>query len=226
MRGISQYNMPGIRAVIFDLDGTLIDSERITLKAYLEAGGELGYPVTEEIMLGLIGLDSRSSEQRLIEHLGPSFSYKALRARAHEIRSRMGLELKAGAADMLQFVKDSGLRCGLATSTRIAYVEVILDALDLRKYFDTYVGGDQVARGKPAPEIYLRAASQLGIAPEDCVAFEDSEPGLRSAIAAGMCVIHVPDLRVLPLEVQGLAFAVEPSLVSAKVVLKKLLTKD
>lgn len=215
--------MSPITAVIFDLDGTLIDSERCTVLAYVAAGKELGLPVTEDLMHSLIGLDARTSERLVIEALGSQDAWLRLRDCGRRIREAYGLELKPGAQIMLEYLLEVKVPCAIATSTRAAYVEIILDKLSLRKYIKTFVGGDQVSRGKPDPEIYLSAAAALGRSAAECLVFEDSEPGMRSALAAGMPVIHVPDLRTLPAEVQNMALSVEASLVSAMPRLKELL---
>ncbi|MBN8550228.1 MAG: HAD family phosphatase [Deltaproteobacteria bacterium] len=215
--------MSALRAVIFDLDGTLIDSERRTLQAYVEAGRILGQDIGVDLMKSLIGRDARASQEILSKALRAGVTYEELCLRAREIQKSMPLDLKPGALEILQFVKDSGRGCGLATSTHVRHLEVILDSLELRRFFDVYVCGDQVTQGKPAPEIYLHAASKLAVAAHECVALEDSGPGMQAALAAGMRVIHIPDMLVLPEELQNRAHSVEPSLLEARATLELLL---
>ena len=135
---------------------------------------------------------------------------------------RRGIELKPGLIEMLDFVEQQRLTAALATSSEAEYADLTLRRSGLLDRFAVVVSGDRVTRGKPAPDIYLEAARQLAVSPADCVAFEDSEAGIRAVAAAGMMGILVPD-RPPSLEARRVAFRVAPTLQEARVVLASLL---
>jgi HAD superfamily hydrolase (TIGR01509 family) len=123
-----------------------------------------------------------------------------------------GVPVKEGVAELLAWCAEQGRPCAVATSTRTAKAEYKLASTNLRSYFRVVIGGDQVERGKPAPDIYLRAAAALGVVATVCGVFEDSEPGVRAAHAAGAQVVWVPDLAPVDVATQGLVAARADSL--------------
>jgi len=202
-------------AFMFDMDGLLFDTERLSRHALHAAADELGVPLAEDAFLELIGRRMGDIQHRLAARVGGA----ALAARLLECSEKhyqalidQGVPVKEGVADLLAWLDAHGRPCAVATSTRTVKAEHKLAAAGLRKYFHTVVGGDQVEHGKPAPDIYLRAAAGLGVAAKDCGVFEDSEPGLRAAHAAGARVVWVPDLAPVDAVTQKLATARADSL--------------
>ena len=122
---------------------------------------------------------------------------------------------KPGAQEILSYLKDQGSKLALATSSKVPRAEIILTNNHLRDFFNELTFSHEVKHGKPAPDIFLKAASKLGEKPGECVVFEDSEAGVRAAHAAGIPVICIPDLKQPSDEVRALAWRIEPSLLSA-----------
>jgi HAD superfamily hydrolase (TIGR01509 family) len=180
-------------AVIFDLDGTLVDSERLTQAAGIEAFGELGVRVDPAFLHGLIGKDDATGA-RLIRAAFPEVDIAAFDAAwlaAVDRHMARDLPLKPGARDLLARIAQP---MALATSSTRRQADRKLARTGLGVHFRHVVTFDDVTRPKPAPEPYLLAAARLGVPPARCLAFEDSEPGAMSAHAAGMTVVQVPDL--------------------------------
>lgn len=186
-------------AAIFDMDGLLLDSERPIRDAWLLAARETGVALSEAAYLTVVGTNEADSKAVLCELLGDERSYELVRVRAdvlvreHEIR--VGYAAKAGASEILSLLGARGIACGVASSTRRAEVRRRLDAAGLAGYFRSISGGDEVTRGKPNPDLFLLAADRLGVEPDVCLVFEDSEAGATGALAAGMSVVMVPDLK-------------------------------
>ncbi|HJV63268.1 MAG TPA: HAD family phosphatase [Albitalea sp.] len=186
------------RAAIFDMDGLLLDSERPVRSAWLRAIGEAGVALDEARYLQLVGRNEADSRRMLETWLGPACSYDAARARAaallDEALGADGYAVKAGVVALLDTLRSRGVPCAVASSTHREEVEARLRQAGLADFFDGFNGGDEVARGKPHPDLFLLAARRLQHAPDHCLVFEDSEHGARGAIAAGMSVVIVPDL--------------------------------
>ena len=180
-------------AVIFDLDGTLIDSESLTQAAGIEAFAGLGVTVTPDFLHGLIGIDDRTGAG-IIRARYPDLDTDAFaQAWTDGVRRRWkhGLPLKAGSLELLALI---GQPKAIATSSTRLQADQKLALTGLGIHFAHVVTVDDVAAPKPAPEAFLRAAALLGVDPARCVAFEDSETGARAAHAAGMTVVQVPDI--------------------------------
>lgn len=185
-------------AIIFDLDGTLIDSESVAVATGLQVFAQHGHAVSETLFHSLIGVDGEGSNAILRAALGPEARIEALRAdwqaayRAHV--DHAGVPLRPGAADLLAQLTSLGHRLAIATSSRRRGAEWKLGRAGLLDHFTTLVTRDCVTQAKPHPEPFLLAASRLGVPPGRCLAFEDSDIGARSAMAAGMTVVQVPDV--------------------------------
>jgi HAD superfamily hydrolase (TIGR01509 family) len=191
--------LPRFRAAVFDMDGLLLDSERPVRDAWLRATREFGAPIAEPDYLQLVGRNEADSRRWLEAHLGAVCSYDAARARAaallEDALGITGYAVKAGVRDVLTALRERAVPCVVASSTHRAEVELRLRQAGLAPFFAGFNGGDEVVHGKPHPDLFLLAAQRLGHAPADCLVFEDSEPGARAAIAAGMSLVIVPDLR-------------------------------
>jgi len=183
------------RAVIFDLDGVLVDSEpgyAIALNRVLERAG--AEPLTEDESRGLIGTtveDTWNAIKEMRSLTKPFEYYVGIYSPTLIEIFRAGLELQPGAMDVVQAVRDKGLPLGLATSSRREWVDVKLKVVGVNSMFDAVVTGDEVQKGKPSPEIYLSVARLLDVPPAECLAIEDSPSGVASAVTAGMYTVAV-----------------------------------
>lgn len=185
-------------AVIFDLDGTLVASERTAHDTALAVFAEQGHPVTSEVLLSMIGHDEASSERLLRAALGPDAPLAplqlAVRARVRARFSAEGVPLRPGARALVELLAAQGMAMAVATSSRQESAEWKLVRAGIRQHFATVVALEDVTQAKPAPEPFLLAAARLGVDPARCLAFEDSETGTAAARAAGMTVVQVPDM--------------------------------
>ncbi|WP_373281130.1 HAD family hydrolase [Nocardia araoensis] len=186
-----------LAGVLWDMDGTLLDSEKLWDVAVRELAREHGHEMTDAIRHALIGASGPNALRIMFTGLGIEPTPDSLRA-AGEFLERRVTELmtgpipwRPGAKDALAMVRAAGLASALVTNTKRSLTEFGLDTLG-RDFFDVSVCGDEVAHGKPEPDVYLRAAALLGLDPEHCVAIEDSPTGARAAQAAGCALLVVP----------------------------------
>jgi HAD superfamily hydrolase (TIGR01509 family) len=199
-------------AVVFDLDGTLIDSEALVREAHFAACNKLGYAMSEAQFLSLVGLHREANDVQLKRFYGDDFPLDDFIAatRAH-VGERVA-PLKPGAVDLMDTLDDMALPYGLATSSRRPWVDRHFAAHNLAHRFRAVVTRLDCTEGKPHPEPYLKAAAALGAAPEFTLALEDSHAGVRSACAAGCMTLMIPDLLQADAEMRGLALYIAPSL--------------
>ena len=207
------------KAAIFDMDGLLIDSERAISQAWIEGARALGFKLEMADFVRVIGTAAQQSTAMLIEIMGSEAAMRATAAKANALLPQAGggpvFPLKTGALPLLEALRDAGIPCGVASSSSVAEIRHRLGHVDVLKYFRCIAGGDEVTHGKPDPALYLLAAARLDVAPEDCIAFEDSENGARAAQAAGVRVVIVPDLKQPPADVAARAHGVMVSLAEA-----------
>lgn len=189
-----------IFSAIFDMDGTMFDTERLRFKTLKQASSEIfGTPLSEETLIGSLGLSAKKAEALAKANHGEDFPYAEIRQRADELELAFvrnhGVPIKAGLLEVLERLRKYGLTMAVATSSRRAIAEEYLINANVLKYFDITVCGDEVSHGKPHPEIFLKAASALNCLPGSCLMFEDSENGLLSAIRAEGQPILIEDIK-------------------------------
>lgn len=187
-----------MKAVVFDMDGVLFDTEVLCMKSWMAVAERNGLQGMEEVFPQCIGLNSNDSRNIVMKAYGEDFDYPGFREQAaawqKEYLEKNGLPIKPGLEEILGWLKTSGLGVGLASSTRSSSVFAHLEQAGIRDCFATVVTGDMVEHSKPRPDIYLLACRELGVSPQEAYAIEDSPNGIRSAYAAGMHTVMVPDM--------------------------------
>jgi HAD superfamily hydrolase (TIGR01509 family) len=202
-------------AVVFDMDGLLFDTEVIYRDAMIASALRLGLEMTDQVFLPMIGLPAEASRAHLINHYGNNFDVDTFWVESANDFHRLitGRQfLKAGVVELLGHLDRCGLRTAIATSSRHQDVQRNLATHDLSERFHVVVAHGDYVRGKPNPDPYLMAAEQLGKAPEACLALEDSFNGIRSASAAGMMTVMVPDLIAPTDEIRRLCLRIAKNL--------------
>lgn len=215
-----------IKALVFDMDGLLFDSERVVQKSWEKAGEKLGYPGIGQHIYNTLGFNVVRRTEYFRQVFGETFPMEEFnemtRKIFQEIKEMEGVPLKPGVKEILDFGKGRGWRMAVATSSRREYSLELLKTGGILHYFDTVLCGDMVTKAKPDPEIYEKACSLLHVLPEEAVALEDSPNGIRAAFAAGMCPVMVPDLVEPNEEIKKLYQIKVKTLLEAKEELKKL----
>lgn len=203
------------QAVIFDMDGTLLDTESVFRAIVFEVCLELGFEMTDAVHISMVGGSHERTNQLLLDAYGAHFPYALFDERCRAImreRSHAGVPVKRGAREFITELHQRGIPTAVATSSRQAHAEHHLMMAELYELFDTVVTRDDVDNPKPHPEPYLLAASRLGIDPIHCLALEDSHTGVQAAHAAGMQTVMVPDLVHPNEDIRALGIAVMESL--------------
>ena len=187
-----------VKAVIFDLDGTLTDTEKYYQTAWPKALEHFGYTMEKEKALELRSLGRPFAPAKFKEWYGEDFDYLKVReyrkGLVEEMISRTGIELKPGAKEILTWLRENSILTSLATANDYERTERYLKKIGLFEYFDKIICANMVEQGKPAPDIYAYACKQLGHSPDRTFAVEDSPNGVTSAYRAGCKVIMIPDL--------------------------------
>ena len=204
------------KAVVFDMDGVLFDTERLCQDSWIEVANRRGLPDMEIIFPKCIGRNANDSRQIVLEAYGADFDYEVFRREASDwfwkYLEENGLPVKEGVRELLNWLKEQGWRIGLASSTRRSSVISHLEQAGIKDFFEEIITGDMVEHSKPLPDIYLLACRKLMVDPAETYAIEDSPNGIRSAYRAGMKPIMVPDLLSPDGEMEQLSTCIFPGL--------------
>ncbi|MBY8038374.1 HAD family hydrolase [Vibrio fluvialis] len=204
------------QAAIFDMDGLLLDTERVCLEIFEQACHAVGVPFLRDLYLSVIGRNAAGIEASLRAGYGPDLDYPVLhnewRTRYNTVVKHQPIPVKQGVIELLQWLKAHQIPTAVATSSQREVASVKLRLAGIDHYFDSFATGCEVSQGKPHPEIFLLAANRLNVEPEHCLAFEDSNNGVKSAMAAKMITYQIPDLVTPSDDVLALGHSIRPSL--------------
>lgn len=208
-----------IKGAVFDMDGLMIDTEKLYLLYWKKAAADFGYDMKDEHVFAIRSLARKYSIPKLKSFFGEDFPTEEVRARRTELINahveKNGIELKKGLFELLNWLREHGIKLAVATATPRERAVLYLTKIGAFDMFDAIICGDMIANGKPDPDIYLTAARELGIPPEQCAAFEDSPNGIKAAHAAGCHAIMIPDMTPPDEEITPLLSAVYPDLAQA-----------
>lgn len=188
-----------ITAVIFDMDGLMIDSERFTFEGYKHVLAKHNLTLSLEAYKTLLGKPVKAVYELFHKDYGDDFdveeTIKAVHQYMADLFENEGVPLKEGLIELLKYLKENDYKTIVATSSQRHRVDHILELSGLQKYFDDSICGDEVTKGKPDPEVFLKSCQKLGITPDEALVLEDSESGINAAYSAGIKVICIPDLK-------------------------------
>lgn len=186
-----------IKAILFDMDGTVLDTEPLSKMAWSTVLADNGYTFTDKMFYEHTGLNPASTEKLYKSYLGKDFPYYEMRAKVHlfreEYRNKHGIAVKKGFHQLSDFLRQNNIKSVIATSTPRKEAEHYLEIAKIREHFDYIIGGDEITDGKPAPEIYLKAAKLAKASTDECIAVEDSTNGILSAVNAGIKCVYIHD---------------------------------
>jgi HAD superfamily hydrolase (TIGR01509 family) len=204
------------QAAIFDMDGLLLDSERVCMQAFRETCKFLSLPMLEDVYLSIIGSNSSSIRRIILNGYGADLDYETLNTewmrRYHLVVQYQAVPLKKGVIELLNWLKSQSIPIAVATSSPYQIATTKLKFAGLLDYFEHLSTGCEVSNGKPDPEIFLLTAKRLNIHPQHCLVFEDSNNGARAGVAAGMQVYQIPDLVKPCADVTALGHTISDSL--------------
>lgn len=213
-----------IRGILFDMDGLVLDSEVLYTRFWREAAAKLGYPMTVGQSLGMRSLGKDLGQPYLEKLFGPTVDYTTMRSKRIELMhvyvEEHGIPPKPGIFELLDYMEENGIAAAITSSSPMEFIEKHLSSVNLLHRFRKLCSGHQVPNTKPAPDIYLLGARELGLRPEECLALEDSPTGILSAYRAGCLPVMIPDLDQPGEETQKLLFAKADSLADIIDILK------
>lgn len=206
------------KGAIFDMDGTLFDSEKIYQSAWLATAKDFGKDRGEELVKEVSG-SSEANCRKMIHEFYPDVDvdkfFKQVVATAVKVFENDGVEMMKGVTEILTYFNEHGVKMAIASSSSIEVISRNIERADIKKYFSAVVSGESVEHGKPAPDIFLKAAEKINVPASDCYVFEDSFNGIRGAYAAGCVPVMIPDTVQPTDEIKKLCAAIYPSLTDA-----------
>lgn len=209
-----------IKAVVFDMDGVIFDSERLVIECWKVIACKYGVPDIEEACRECLGVNSTETKQKFLNRYGQDFPYDTYKGEMsklyHDNYDGGRLPMKKGVVELLQYLKENNVKVALASSTRSSVVRQELTDAGIIEYFRVIIGGDMVTRSKPQPDIFLKACEELGVAPQEAFAIEDSYNGIRAAAAGSLRPLMVPDLMPPTEEMEQLSERIFESLFEVK----------
>lgn len=186
-----------IRGILFDMDGLVLDTEKLYTRFWVEAGRFYGFPMEVKHGLALRGLSGPAGEEMLQRFFGPTANYMRIRAKRIELMdaciAENGIAPKPGIYELLDYLQAAGIPTAITSSSPMANIRRHLTSQNLYHRFTKLCSGHEVPHGKPAPDIYLLGAAELGLPPEECLALEDAPAGILSAYRAGCLPVMIPD---------------------------------
>lgn len=213
------------KAVVFDMDGIIFDSERLVIACWKIVAEKYNIPDIEEACYECLGVNSAGTKEKFLIRYGRDFPYDDYKAEMskiyHDNYDGGRLPMKIGVVELLQYLKEIGVKVALASSTRSSVVIQQLKDAGILEYFQVVIGGDMVTRSKPYPDIFLKACEKLRVKPEESFAIEDSYNGIRAAAAGQLRPLMVPDLMPPTVEMENLSEGIFTTLKEVKEYLKK-----
>lgn len=215
-----------IKAIIFDMDGLMIDSERVTFECYQERLKDMNLTMDEEFYKTLLGKPIKGIYQRFYDVYGNDFPIQNVIQDVHQLMAERfeteGVPVKKGLVELLHYLKDNNYKTIVATSSNRDRVDKILAQAKITEFFDDSICGDEVTKGKPNPEVFLKSCQKLGVNVDEAIVLEDSEAGIQASYDANIKVICIPDMKYPEKQYEEKTFNILKDLTEVTVYLKSL----
>ena len=218
-----------IKAVIFDMDGLMIDSERVTFESYQEVLKPMGLTMSEEFYVTLLGKPVKGIFERFYNVYGNDFPIEDVIRECHNVMAKRfetyGVPIKKGLKELLYYLKKNNYKTIVATSSNRDRVDIILKQAGITQYFDDSICGDEVSHGKPDPEVFLKSCRKLNVSTDQAIVLEDSESGIAASYNAHIKVICIPDMKYPEKQYQQMTYKILDNLENVIPIIKDLNTK-
>ena len=215
-----------IKAIIFDMDGLMIDSERVTFECYQERLKDMNLTMDEEFYKTLLGKPIKGIYQRFFDVYGNDFPIENVIQDVHQLMAERfeteGVPVKKGLVELLHYLKDNNYKTIVATSSNRDRVDKILAQAKITEFFDDSICGDEVTKGKPNPEVFLKSCQKLGVNVDEAIVLEDSEAGIQASYDANIKVICIPDMKYPEKQYEEKTFKILKDLTEVTAYLKSL----
>lgn len=215
-----------IKAIIFDMDGLMIDSERVTFECYQERLKDMNLTMDEEFYKTLLGKPIKGIYQRFYDVYGNDFPIENVIQDVHQLMAERfeteGVPIKKGLVELLHYLKDNNYKTIVATSSNRDRVDKILAQAKITEFFDDSICGDEVTKGKPNPEVFLKSCQKLGVNVDEAIVLEDSEAGIQASYDANIKVICIPDMKYPEKQYEEKTFKILKDLTEVTAYLKSL----